>query len=282
MNNVLFTPPNPNDQPGFFWAHDRIEKIKRLCEPEALSHCVFRLRCALNVCSHDSDGPDYGELIGVLADAITTGYQLDYYEGHLYGGGTVGIGVETDEQAASVDRLNTAINTDQFLANTCRELFYGIPTFKADWIVRIKVPRPFCHGSEIWHYIGQPNIHRCPVCLNSRQSTKFDRGENYAPNYRRTPSNSKRKRVMDRYRECALCESRDNLEMGHCISVADGRSKAVNPDLLNADENYAPMCRACNAKQGARSLTPEQYLELAVPQTVIAVYQALKDIHGTA
>jgi 5-methylcytosine-specific restriction endonuclease McrA len=217
-----------------------------------------------------------------FVDALRESVAIRYYWGYDEAWPHLHLGVEAANVAAILE-LNGFLQSDKDLGNRFKRELVAVPKIFIKEIVRLSVPRQFCHGSEVWHYSKQPNIHHCPVCFNRRPSTKYDRGEEFSQKYRRSPNRSKRERVMKRYQYlCVKCASHDDLEMGHCISVADGRDNAVDPDLLHFDENYAPMCRACNAKQGARSLTPEEYLSLAVPQAVVAIYRTLKDIHGAA
>lgn len=273
---VTFRPPAPADQPGFYWADERQDQIRRLREPDVLRDRLELFAVSL---------PDRAPSKPVLHAAQPITFYPSWYGDRATH--EIVIGVETDEEAKAIESLNTVLSLPTAIQQRAAELFYGTPEVSVRRIVRLTVPRPFCHGSELWHYEKQPNIHRCPECLASRQSSKHDRGETHSPEYRRTPSGNKRHRVMERHDyKCVICGARRSsnttLHMGHCISVADGRTRNIDPELLNIDENYVPMCAACNSEQGARSLTPDEYLALAVPASVATIYQTLKDIHGTA
>jgi 5-methylcytosine-specific restriction endonuclease McrA len=56
-----------------------------------------------------------------------------------------------------------------------------------------------------------------------------------------------RARVLERDNgRCCLCGSRDNLHVGHLLSVDDGLKQGMTEVDLNNDENLAAMCSECN------------------------------------
>lgn len=252
-------------------------KREQLRDPQKLNRAIQAIAFRLSRSRTDEAGPWKKN-----ADALARTTAIHFYARNEHRATKLLLGAEAGDLLA-IRGLVFALKWDGIAAEHFEAELGDVPEITVKEIVRALVPRPFCHGDEIWHYVNQPNIHRCSVCMNQRPSTKHDRGEAFSPEYRRTPSRSKRERVMQRYQyRCVNCSIKDELQMGHCISVAEGRDNAIDPELLNSDENYVPMCRSCNAEQGAQSLTPEEYLGLAVPQTVVAIYRTLKELHGTA
>jgi 5-methylcytosine-specific restriction endonuclease McrA len=55
---------------------------------------------------------------------------------------------------------------------------------------------------------------------------------------------------------CVLCHRSDlPLDVGHLISVYDGRALGLTDAQLNSDENLAAMCSPCNSGIGSETLT---------------------------
>jgi 5-methylcytosine-specific restriction endonuclease McrA len=67
-----------------------------------------------------------------------------------------------------------------------------------------------------------------------------------------------RTRILDRDGgRCVLCHSADRpLDVGHLVSVAEGREFGLTDDELFSDENLAAMCAPCNSGYSARSVNP--------------------------
>lgn len=57
---------------------------------------------------------------------------------------------------------------------------------------------------------------------------------------------------------CVLCtaDRSTRIDVGHLLSVKDGRALGVSHDWLAADDNLAVMCAECNDWLGANSLAP--------------------------
>jgi 5-methylcytosine-specific restriction endonuclease McrA len=54
---------------------------------------------------------------------------------------------------------------------------------------------------------------------------------------------------------CVLCHRNDlPLDVGHLISVHDGRALGLADAELNSDENLAAMCSPCNSGVGRETL----------------------------
>lgn len=65
-------------------------------------------------------------------------------------------------------------------------------------------------------------------------------------------SPSQRARIITRATgRCELCGSRDNLHVGHLLSVEAGLNAGMTEAEINHDENLAAMCDACNLGLGS-------------------------------
>jgi hypothetical protein len=53
---------------------------------------------------------------------------------------------------------------------------------------------------------------------------------------------------------CEMCGSRDNLHVGHLLSVDDGIKQGFTEAFLNDDENLACFCSECNLGMGCESV----------------------------
>lgn len=67
-----------------------------------------------------------------------------------------------------------------------------------------------------------------------------------------------RSRILDRDNgRCIICHAADrNLDVGHLVSVEDGRKQGLDDAELYADDNLAAMCAPCNSGYGAVSVSP--------------------------
>lgn len=61
---------------------------------------------------------------------------------------------------------------------------------------------------------------------------------------------AQRARILMRDGRCILCGSRENLQVGHLIPVAQGLAEGLTELQLNDDENLAAQCAECNAGIG--------------------------------
>jgi len=56
-------------------------------------------------------------------------------------------------------------------------------------------------------------------------------------------------------RTCFVCGRADtHMDIGHIISVHDGRAHGLSDAELCHDDNLVPMCPECNAGQGSETL----------------------------
>lgn len=63
----------------------------------------------------------------------------------------------------------------------------------------------------------------------------------------RTISPSQRARIIFRdSARCVFCPSKENLQVGHLLSLEAGLAQGLSPAELNDDENLATMCGECN------------------------------------
>jgi 5-methylcytosine-specific restriction endonuclease McrA len=69
---------------------------------------------------------------------------------------------------------------------------------------------------------------------------------------------SKRARVLDRDNGCCVVCHRDDvpLDVGHLISVDEGRKLGMTDAELFDDENLAAMCAACNSGYSTLPISP--------------------------
>jgi 5-methylcytosine-specific restriction endonuclease McrA len=69
---------------------------------------------------------------------------------------------------------------------------------------------------------------------------------------------NQRARILDRDLGCCiLCHRTDlDLDVGHIVSVQEGRELGLTDVELYDDENLAAMCAACNSGYGAASINP--------------------------
>ena len=69
---------------------------------------------------------------------------------------------------------------------------------------------------------------------------------------------SQRARVLERDNgQCVLCHSNTrDLDVGHVISVKEGRALGMTDAELYSDDNLVAMCAPCNSGLGQLSLNP--------------------------
>jgi hypothetical protein len=67
---------------------------------------------------------------------------------------------------------------------------------------------------------------------------------------------TQRARILQRDGRCVMCSSKQNLQVGHLLSVADGLAQGLTEAEINHDANLAAMCAECNAGVGPRSVYP--------------------------
>lgn len=69
---------------------------------------------------------------------------------------------------------------------------------------------------------------------------------------------SQRARVLDRDNgQCIICHSTNRaLDVGHLVSVDEGRALGMNDGDLFSDDNLAAMCAPCNSGYGSISVSP--------------------------
>ena len=75
---------------------------------------------------------------------------------------------------------------------------------------------------------------------------------------------SKRSRILDRDNgACIICHRPDaDLDVGHLISVEDGKKLGMTEAELYDEENLAAMCSSCNSGYGSMSISPRILLGL--------------------
>lgn len=66
-----------------------------------------------------------------------------------------------------------------------------------------------------------------------------------------------RARILERDNAtCVLCHRADvELDVGHLISVKEGREQGLSDAELDSDPNLAAMCQPCNSGLGGRSVS---------------------------
>lgn len=66
---------------------------------------------------------------------------------------------------------------------------------------------------------------------------------------------------------CQLCGRRENLHIGHCLSVKDGKALGLTDAEINDPLNLVTLCDACNLGMGASPLAPKIYALLLTKWT---------------
>lgn len=69
---------------------------------------------------------------------------------------------------------------------------------------------------------------------------------------------SQRARILDRDGgRCIICHTTErSLDVGHLVSVDDGKTLGMTDAELYSDENLAAMCAPCNSGYGSLSVSP--------------------------
>jgi 5-methylcytosine-specific restriction endonuclease McrA len=74
-------------------------------------------------------------------------------------------------------------------------------------------------------------------------------------------SPSQQARILNRdHGRCIFCGSRDDLTMGHLLSVRDGFRLGATREELFDDANLAAMCEGCNAGLSSQSVSLSTYV----------------------
>lgn len=139
------------------------------------------------------------------------------------------------------------------------------PLESHDYIAR--EPCPSCHTVKAVLILqGQ---HSGVYCVRCRRwlywAPKTETGE--APRtvatLRPNLKPSQQARILERdLGRCIMCATRDNLCIGHFLSVKDGLALDVPMDVIESDENKAAMCEACNLGLQAHSVSARFYVSL--------------------
>lgn len=113
---------------------------------------------------------------------------------------------------------------------------------------------------------GQDNV-RCADCARFCYNAPRHETDREPRTLRTRPeiSVSQRARILLRdHGTCALCRRADQaLDVGHLISVRDGKALGLSEGELFNDENLAAMCAACNSGIGAQTV-PLRFLAAAL------------------
>jgi hypothetical protein len=133
------------------------------------------------------------------------------------------------------------------------------------WIAREPCPNCGSTNAAIWPRNGQ-NVVTCNDCDRFLYNApKHETGE--APRtvatLRPNLKPSQQARILDRdLRRCIMCGTRDNLCIGHFLSVKDGLALGVPMEVIESDENKAAMCEADNLGLQAHSVSARFYVSL--------------------
>lgn len=112
---------------------------------------------------------------------------------------------------------------------------------------------------------GQDTV-RCELCGTFQYNApRIETGrEKRSVTRNREPMKpSKRARILERdgYR-CQLCGSRENLHVGHAMSVKHGPAYGLTPEDIDHEENLLTMCDECNLGQGDTPISQRIVLSL--------------------
>lgn len=124
--------------------------------------------------------------------------------------------------------------------------------------------------------VGGQDTVRCATC--GRHCYNAPRTETPRPRRslrsrpRIPPSQRQRILVRDK-RTCIVCRRSDfPMDVGHIISVRDGRTHGLSDAELFHDENLAAMCAECNSGQGSETFPlPFLMALLTLPPSFLAV-----------
>lgn len=125
------------------------------------------------------------------------------------------------------------------------------------WVMR----RPCIYCGHDFGYWVRKALNDCVYCGKCDKYQKYNATREETGQPRETKrarpalTPSQRSRVFAVSNTCVVCHRGDvPLEVGHLISVAEGRAMDVPDDLLFSDDNLAPFCEACNSGQSSRSV----------------------------
>ncbi len=109
---------------------------------------------------------------------------------------------------------------------------------------------------------GGQNVVRCRHCkTHIYNAPRIETGQKprTVATLRRGIKPSQQVRILERDGSCVICGSRDNLTIGHALSIKDAQALGEVGPYLASDENLFAMCDACNSGLGGRSLVPKTY-----------------------
>jgi hypothetical protein len=120
---------------------------------------------------------------------------------------------------------------------------------------------PTCEGLD--GYIETRNGQDCVFCANCSRwcynAPKHETGRAIRPLRTRPDIKpNQRARILDRDNgTCILCHRANiDLDVGHLISIDEGRALGMTDLELYHDDNLAAMCGPCNSGYGAISVNP--------------------------
>lgn len=105
-------------------------------------------------------------------------------------------------------------------------------------------------------YISEANgqdVVRCSVCDRAQYNaprTETGRAERTLTTVHNGIKPKQRARILLRDGRCVWCGTKENLQVGHLLSVADGFAQGLADWQINHDANLAAMCAECNAGLG--------------------------------
>jgi 5-methylcytosine-specific restriction endonuclease McrA len=129
-----------------------------------------------------------------------------------------------------------------------------------------------CSCGETIGIINTKNGQDCVYCKRCHtyagyNAPKYETGRAVRP-LRTRPDikTSQRTRVLDRDNgACIICHRTDVwLDVGHIVSVAEGRQLGLTDAQLFDDENLAAMCQPCNSGFSAVSINPRLFASLVI------------------
>lgn len=129
--------------------------------------------------------------------------------------------------------------------------------------LRLRTPCKYCgsvDGTVEWDKNGQ-DVVSCAICRRYAYNAPRSETGRRARTVRTRPSlrPKQRSRIFARdLARCVLCKTDEpkRIDIGHLLSVHDGRVLGVSDELLWSDDNLAVMCAECNDWLGADSVAP--------------------------
>jgi 5-methylcytosine-specific restriction endonuclease McrA len=104
------------------------------------------------------------------------------------------------------------------------------------------------------------DVVRCAACDRYQYCAPRTETGREARNHRTRPDikPSQRARVLDRDGgRCIICHATERaLDVGHLVSVDDGRNLGMTETEIFSDDNLAAMCAPCNSGYGTLSINP--------------------------